>query len=301
MSVERWKRVIALTVLGIIVCLLATAIVLGVKLHNAKEAIEKETIINLEEYSGINVEESQHFLHYLDQMEQGGVGAYQKEFPDLYVENDFLYEKNPEKTCYLTFDDGPTADITASVLDTLKEYEVKATFFVVGKDVEEYGPLYKRIVDEGHTIGVHSYSHDYEAIYESVDAYLEDFQKISDLIEDCTGVKPEVFRFPGGSVNGYNGGVYQEIIAEMVRRGYTYYDWNVASRDTVEGLTPDDILRYVAYTADEIDDDIIVLMHDGENHETTAEALPSIIKDLKRQEYLFDGLSKDVKPVCFGY
>ena len=301
MSVEQWKRVISMTVLGILICLFATIAVLGVKLHSARDAFEKETVINLEDYDGVDTEESRRLLHFLNQAGEDTAPAYQKEFPSLYVENDFQYADAEEKICYLTFDDGPTPDITTNVLDTLKENDVKATFFVVGKEGEAYEALYKRIVEEGHTIAVHSYSHDYINIYQSVESYLQDFENMSNLIEEYTGVKPEIFRFPGGSVNGYNAGIYQDIISEMIRRGYTYYDWNVASKDTVADLTADDILRNVAYTADEIDDDIIVLMHDGEHHETTAEALPAIITDLKRQGYAFSGLNKDVKPVCFGY
>lgn len=301
MSVEQWKRVIALTVLAVIVGLTVIAIVLGVKLHNTKADFEKETIIDLEDYTGIGVEEGKQTLEYLNAIGENAEITYQELFPTLYVENDFQYKDTEEKVCYLTFDDGPTVDVTTRILDVLKESDIRATFFVIGKKGEEYEALYKRIVEEGHTIAIHTYSHDYEKIYESVESYLQDFLEISDLVENLTGVKPELFRFPGGSVNGYNAGIYQELIAEMIRRGYTYYDWNVASKDTVSGLTAGDILRNVSYTADEMDDDIIVLMHDGENHETTAEALPRIITDLKRQGYVFAGLDKDVKPVCFGY
>lgn len=301
MSVEQWKRVIALTVLATILFLAGAVGVLGVKLHTANAALEKETLIDLEEYAGVQPEDGRRMLQHLDQIHKNGLMSYQNKYPALYVENDFQYVDTPEKTCYLTFDDGPTLEITEQILEVLKAHNVKATFFVVGKEGEAYAALYKKIVDEGHTIAIHTYSHDYDDIYQSVDAYLQDFQRIENLIKEVTGVKAELFRFPGGSVNGYNAGIYQEIIAEMIRRGYTYYDWNVASRDTVPGLSAQDILQNVAFTADEIDDDITVLMHDGENHMATVEALPRIITDLKRQGYDFDCLNKDVEPVCFGY
>ncbi len=301
MSVKQWKRAITLCVLAIILFLVGTSVVLGWQLHKAKSALEKGSVIDLEDYTGLSPKEGKKILQYFDQIGKDSGTTYQNKYPGLYIENDFQYTDTPEKVCYLTFDDGPTPDITSRILDTLKERDVKATFFTIGKEGADYEMLYKRIVDEGHTIAVHSYSHDYARIYESVDAYLQDFQRIAALIEGQTGVKPELFRFPGGSVNGYNAGIYQEIIAEMLRRGYTYYDWNVASKDTVAGQTAEEILRNVAYAADEMEDDIIVLMHDGENHEETVEALPAIITDLERQEYVFDKLSKDVKPVCFGY
>ena len=301
MSVEQWKRAISLTVLIVILFLVGAVGVLSMKLHHANAALEKKSVIDLEDYTGLQIEDGRNLLGYLEQIYKSGQASYQNKYPALYVENDFQYVDTPQKTCYLTFDDGPTEDITEQVLDILKAQDVKATFFVVGKEGKAYVPLYKRIVEEGHTIAIHTYSHDYDAIYQSVDAYLQDFERIETMIEEVTGAKPEIFRFPGGSVNGYNAGIYQELIAEMIRRGYTYYDWNVTSKDTVAGLTADDILRNVAYAADEMDEDIIVLMHDGENHQATVEALPRMIADLKRQGYEFAGLDKDVEPVCFGY
>ncbi|MBO4461285.1 MAG: polysaccharide deacetylase family protein, partial [Lachnospiraceae bacterium] len=104
------------------------------------------------------------------------------------------------KKVYLTFDDGPSHN-TELILDILKEYNVKATFFVIGRNDEYSKSLYKRIVDEGHTIALHSYTHRYSSIYASLDAYKEDLQKISDLVYDATGVRSKFIRFPGGSSN----------------------------------------------------------------------------------------------------
>ncbi len=301
MSVEQWKRAITLVVLGIILALTVTVIIFVVKSQSLQKELDGGTIVDLSEYEGLTTEESRRLLNYWDQMETGKSASYQSDYPDLYVDNDFQFAATEEKVCYLTFDDGPTPELTSQVLDILKEHDIKATFFVIGKEGAEAEDLYKRIVDEGHTIGVHSYSHDYEGIYQSVDAYLADFNEMSVRIESLTGTKPEIFRFPGGSVNGYNVGIHQEIIAEMLRRGYTYYDWNVSSRDTVEGVTAHDILQYVAYDADEIEEDIIVLMHDGENHMATVEALPDVIKELKRQGFTFAPIGNDTAPICFGY
>ena len=107
--------------------------------------------------------------------------------PNLYVEPSGPVNAMAEKTVYLTYDDGPSKN-TPRILDVLKKYGVKATFFVIGKEDEESLALYKRIVDEGHTIAVHTYSHKYHDIYQSVDAYLEDFEKVENLIYNTTGI-----------------------------------------------------------------------------------------------------------------
>ena len=120
--------------------------------------------------------------------------------------------RRSRKTVYLTFDDGPSAR-TPEVLKILEEYGVKATFFVVGKDTEQSKQWMRDIVAAGHTIGVHSFTHDYREIYSSVEDYLDDFAKEYALIEEVTGVPPQIFRFPGGSINAYNGHIYQEIVA----------------------------------------------------------------------------------------
>ncbi len=225
--------------------------------------------------------------------------SYQNKYPNLYVDNDFQYTIPDEKTVYLTFDDGPSS-LTPHVLDVLKEYDVKATFFIVYKDSETAKDLYRRMVDEGHTIAVHSTSHIYKEIYRSVDTYLADFAQTAQLLESATGVRPELFRFPGGSINAYNRSVYMPIIAEMSRRGYTYYDWNVGSGDTAHNKTARTICENVINGC-AAHHESIVLMHDLASHDSTLAALPEIIHTLKESGYAFAALDKDVQPAAFGY
>lgn len=146
------------------------------------------------------------------------------------------------KTMYLTFDDGPSDENTNKVLDILKEHDIKATFFLVGENVEKHPETARRIAEEGHSIGIHCYRHDYGELYESVDSYLEDFEKARNVIYEVTGVETNIFRFPGGSVNSYNKGVYQDIIDEMTGRGYIYYDWNASLEDAVKKSTPEELV-----------------------------------------------------------
>ncbi|MDD2217851.1 MAG: polysaccharide deacetylase [Eubacteriales bacterium] len=222
---------------------------------------------------------------------------YQALYPEM-VCKDSPQEKviNPG-TVYLTFDDGPT-HYTEQILDTLAQYDVKATFFVIGRTGEQSTRLMKRIVDEGHTIGVHTYSHEYLELYRSPEAYLEDFNKIYTLIESNTGVKPEIFRFPGGSINAYNRAVYQEIIAEMMRRGFTYYDWNVSSEDVSANSSQytvvNNILNKVNHKTHHI-----VLMHD--TNDATMGALPTVIQNLLESGYKLDALTNEVRPSNFLY
>ena len=215
------------------------------------------------------------------------------------TEDNFAVEGDVHNV-YLTFNSVP-GENTNAILDVLAAYGVKATFFVSGSEEEGAEAVYQRIVNEGHTIAVHTASHQYTEIYSSVEAYLTDFEKMSSHIESVTGVKPEIFRFPGGSVNTYNSSLYREIIAEMTRRGYTYYDWNVSSGDAAIGVVTKERIISNVLTGSAAQDDAIVLMHDGPGHSATAAALPQIIEGLKEQGYTFDRLDKTVTPWCFGY
>lgn len=228
--------------------------------------------------------------------------SYQLLYTELYVRKTQknIHEKG---VMYLTFDDGPSVECTGKVLDILAENGIKATFFVVGRnsDTEKKRQLLKRIVDEGHTIGIHSYSHDYKQIYASVEAFLEDFNKIYHWVYKTTGIKPEIFRFPGGSVNNYNANTRREIITEMTRRGFRYFDWNVAAMDAVEnGISAEKIESNILDHAKNVTRGV-VLMHDSTRMNSTVEALPSIIAGLKEQGFIFKPLTREVLPIKFEY
>ena len=224
--------------------------------------------------------------------------AYQLLYPDLYC-NEYSEAIIQNNTVYLTFDDGPSQQ-TLNILKILRENHVKATFFVIGKTDQASRTIMKQIVDEGHTIGIHSYTHNYEKIYTSVEAYLDDFNNMNNLIYEATGVKPSIFRFPGGSVNSYNDGIYKDIIEEMGRRGFTYYDWNVSSLDTLSNATVASINSNVI---DEVSNHSrsIVLFHDSNGKIQTVNSLDGIIKDLKNYGYTLDSLTNKIKPIIFKH
>lgn len=182
------------------------------------------------------------------------------------------------KVVYLTFDDGPSRN-TDRILDVLKENRVKATFFTVGK--ENYDDEYKRIVAEGHTIGMHSYSHDYGLIYSSVEAFDKDFNKISDHIENITGVKPTLYRFPGGSSNTVSDIPMEMFIRYLNDRNIIYYDWNALAGDA-EGkeISADDMIDRIIQDVKKYDVSV-VLLHDTNVLDTTVDMLPELIKRLR--------------------
>lgn len=224
---------------------------------------------------------------------------YQKLYSDLYVERESGFKEDVAGSVYLTFDDGPSS-MTPEVLKLLKEKDVKATFFVVYDDSPAAADLLQQMVAEGHTIGVHSTCHVYKQIYKSVEAYLTDFEETATWIEEVTGVRPEIFRFPGGSINTYNQNIYQPLIAEMLRRGYIFYDWNVSSGDVSESSSARTVLNDVL-CGTAMKDKAIVLMHDAAKGKDTLHALPEIINQLKASGRVLLPLDNTVKPITFSY
>lgn len=188
-----------------------------------------------------------------------------------------------EKRVYLTFDDGPSI-YTGQILDILAANDIKATFFVIGRD-EQYYNYYKRIVDEGHTIGMHSFSHVYQDFYKSEDSFAEELTRLNDLIYDVTGTKSSIFRFPGGSSNSVAPLPIQDYIAYLNENNINYYDWNALNGDAVtSGLTPEQLVNNVMNDVSS-NQDSIVLMHDLQTTHTTVESLQLLIDTLKGEGY----------------
>ena len=178
---------------------------------------------------------------------------------------------------YLTFDDGPSAN-TDRILDILNQYGVKATFFVVGK--EGYADQYRRIVEDGHTLAMHSYSHKYSEIYASLDAYREDLTKLHDFLYELTGEDCNIVRFPGGSSNTISHVDMWELIDYLNRENMVYFDWNVSSGDAAGGgQSTAQIRKNVLGTVDQFSN-AVVLFHDAAGKDSTVDALPAIIEEI---------------------
>ena len=190
--------------------------------------------------------------------------------------------KSSGKKVYLTFDDGPSSN-TDQILDILKDYDVKATFFVVGKTDERSVKAYQRIVEEGHTLAMHSYSHKYDEIYESKEAFARDLNSLQEYLYETTGVWPRIYRFPVGSSNTVSKVDMQELIEYLTDIGITYFDWNVASGDAVSRTLPAETIVNNCLSGIEKQKESVILMHDASNKGTTIEALPQIIEAIQEQ------------------
>ena len=196
-----------------------------------------------------------------------------------------------EKVVYLTFDDGPSEN-TQKVLDILEQYDAKATFFITGSR-EECRPLIKKAYEAGHTIGLHTYSHDYAVVYSSVDAYFEDLEKVGKVAEEQIGYVPCFIRFPGGSSNAvskkYTQGIMTELTSLVQEKGYQYYDWNVDSGDGagqgVEELKSNSMTDQFHH--------VMLLFHDSQSKDNTVEALPSVIEYYKNLGYEFRAIDRE--------
>lgn len=200
------------------------------------------------------------------------------------------------KVCYLTFDDGPSEN-TLRVLDILKAENVRATFFVVGTKKISY---VQRIFAEGHTVALHTNSHDYATVYSSDEGFFADLQAISDKVHAEIGVRPNIIRFPGGSSNviskKYNAGIMTRLTQSVEAKGYHYFDWNVSSGDaTGKTVSAARIIENVKREAGS-KQRICILMHDTDAKNTTVEALPGMIAYLRSQGYSFEAITESTVP-----
>ncbi len=206
-------------------------------------------------------------------------------------------QEQTKKQVYLTFDDGPSQN-TDEILDILKEYNVKATFFVVGKMDEQSVKAYQRIVAEGHTLAMHSYSHKYDEIYASKESFIEDLSMLQEYLYQVTGIWSRFYRFPGGSSNTVSKVDMQELTAYLNESGITYFDWNIACGDAVSGqVSVEELVENTVGNLDNINRGF-VLMHDAVEKKTTVEALPEIIEKIQeRGDAVFLPVTDETIPV----
>ncbi|MCM1272498.1 MAG: polysaccharide deacetylase [Clostridium sp.] len=189
------------------------------------------------------------------------------------------------KKVYLTFDDGPSSH-TGELLDVLKDKNVKATFFVVHNPDESLWDEYRRIVADGHTLGMHSYTHVYSEIYASKEAFIKDVSELHTFLYEQTGVNCRYYRFPGGSSNTVSDVDIQELMEYLYKEDIRYYDWNALSGDAMTAnMDPDELNETVMNYVRANEGDSMVLMHDLETSETTIEALGDLIDTLRAEGY----------------
>ena len=285
---NEWKRLVY--VLLILSCLLFTSLNVYVyyltietnsnvtylkketkKLNDLKEENKKllEKKNNIEKDVQKSDEENKKIESEISELEQ--------EIKVLESKVNSLNQQNSSKTVYFTFDDGPSPR-TEEILNILDKYHVKATFFITNQS-DQYNYLIKRMYDEGHTIGLHTYSHNYKEIYASEDAYFNDLKAIQDKVYNITGMRPVLIRFPGGSsntVSRFNPGIMSRLTKLVEERGFYYYDWNVDSGDAA-GYNEEAQMNMI-YTYSPKHDVINLLMHDSTYKYATVNSLESKIK-----------------------
>jgi len=305
--VQRLKKIIIFTLMILILIPFVLCIFLFFKIHDLNQKLDDmtEQIENLAQIS-----KEQQVMAQQDFMENStvgqGVASVGKAEPgvsnmgsltdmEAVVTEDIA--KNQLHKVYLTFDDGPSK-YTEDILAILDRYQVRATFFVVGKEGEMAEEAMQAIVAGGHTLGLHSYSHKYHEIYQSVEAFGEDFTRLQDYVYEVVGVKSTVYRFPGGSSNTVSDVNMQEFADYLEGLGVEYYDWNISSGDgSSQQLTVQDIVKNCTKDI-ELYETSIILMHDSADKPTTVEALPIIIENiLAMEDTVILPITEATKPV----
>ncbi len=305
---EEIFKYLSIILASILVITTVLSIVFGVKNHNKGKLVEElsgqlaseEAKLNekVSEYDVLKSQQSSEAQSYEDEIhsQKNDIKELKDKIEDLKsqlaTKNNSETEKDdgevrpvsPEpipskgKTVYLTFDDGPSP-YTSEILDILDKYGVKATFFVVNG---KYNSTMKDIVKRGHSIGLHTYTHNYSKIYASDSAYFDDLQKISDVVKKETGTETRLMRFPGGSSNTiskkYSEGIMTRLTKSVLEKGYVYFDWNCSNGDA-DGA--DTVAKQLSFCSKfpKNAKNIVLLMHDTKK--VTMEALPHIIEYYK--------------------
>ena len=214
------------------------------------------------------------------------LAALTKKNADVKAEYEKLRAEKKIKTVYLTFDDGPSGH-TDQILEILKKNNIKATFFVIGigKNFKDY----KKITDQGHAIGLHSFTHEYKKVYANEDSFFKEFYQLRDAIKSTTGQDVKIIRFPGGSSNAIaSKALKTAIINRLTREGFVYFDWNCDSTDASGNNVP--VPKLVKYGVCTTHPEINVLMHDTNAKKTTVQALQQIIDGYRKAGYTFETL-----------
>ena len=292
-SVRFFKNLILLAVVVMI------AIPSGVAFRQ-KGQLEQQSrqIAGLQDAVAALEEQAQQVMLPLDPEPDDGldedVMAYQTLYPDFYAPQELDASQKPHKTIYLTFDDGPSQH-TEKLLDVLAKYDVKVSFFVKNSS---YLDIITRADREGHTVAVHTYSHDYNKIYASEEAFYADMSAIRKLIAKYTSNATSLIRFPGGSSNTisqlYNRGIMTRLAKALTEMGYTYFDWNVDSDDAGRARTPEEVFNNITKGLRWYND-AVVLQHDTKEY--SINAVERIIVWALIKGYSFKPLTEN-SPTC---
>ncbi len=283
--------IVAATLAGIFVAKAHKAKYYSQMEETSKENIieEKEEQVNEEEPSQEQNEASQENQTEETQETESTLPTPVYSEDAKYRMKNIYKEGNVEKIAYLTFDDGPSSNITPQILQILKDQGVKATFFVLGSRVELYPELVKQEYNEGHYIANHGYSHKYDSIYSSPTAVLDEYNHTEEVIRKAIGnenYSSHLFRFPGGSSGGKYADMKKEAMKVLDDNNIAHINWNALTNDAVGKPTAESIVNDLKSTA-KGKNKIVILMHDSGGKQLTADKLPEIISYLKAEGYEF--------------
>lgn len=286
--VESLKRGIIIAVVCSILIPIVMCICLLFKVNSMQKQIDTLYLMKLEK------KQMEMVASQSEELEQSQAELLVDELPQTSEASE--EEQNQKERVYLTFDDGPSSN-TEAILDVLEECNVKASFFVVGKEDDASMEMYRRIVEDGHTLGMHSFSHQYSTIYQSVESFSQDLENLQSLLKSATGKEVTLYRFPGGSSNKVSNIGMEEFIRYLKEKDIVYYDWNVSSGDaTSQELEPEEIVQNVLSDV-KLYKNSVVLMHDGANKENTVRALPEMIEKLREMDVELLPITDETNPI----
>ncbi|MCM1091929.1 MAG: polysaccharide deacetylase [Butyrivibrio sp.] len=303
--VQRLKRLIIVTLLTLILTPSICCVALFVQVHGLNRRISEmaERLALLEQVSDSQASETggEPPMLYASVGAGGVVNAERSSGAEVKPSEESEDGEQPvseaQHKVYLTFDDGPSI-YTGEILDILAEYDIKATFFVVGKEDEHSQEMIHRIVEEGHTLGMHSYSHKYSELYASMESFEEDFTRQRAYLEGLTGETCRFYRFPGGSSNTVSKVSMQEFADYLDSQNMVFFDWNISSGDGGSRLLTVDTLVKNSTSDLEQKGTAVVLMHDSADKRTTVDALPEIIeKVLAMEDTAILPITEDTVPI----
>ena len=287
-SIRRKYRNIRITIIGIF--FVALCIIFFVLIREINKEVKYEKIyISYSKQSEQAIEMEKILLEKKKQEEEEAKKAKLPQLTEVGKNNLANIYKSENKRVFLTFDDGPSQKVTPQILDTLKQENIKATFFTLGSRVELYPEIVKREYDEGHYIASHGYSHIYAQIYSTPQGALDEYNKSLTAIRNAINAQeynPHLFRFPGG----YNGGKYAQIKKEaaqiLMQNEIMYVDWNALTSDSAGKNTTEEFISELEKTVPK-HNSVIVLMHDAGSKTATADALPQIISYFRERQFEF--------------
>lgn len=277
------RRVIFLIVLLILLIVITPTFIYVLHINNKMVELEKEQIIEDNEEEVLEEEIK------IEENKEEKVERRLPQFTENAKQNINNIYKSEEKIAYLTFDDGPSTQITPQILTILDNYNIKATFFVLGVNVERYPELVREEYNKGHYIANHGYTHIYDKIYSSVQAVIDEYNQTEQSIKNALDLQEyssHLFRFPGGSFGTKYRNIKSEAKQLLEENNIAYVDWNALTNDSVGNPTEESIMQNLVETVG-TKNCVVILMHDASTKQLTANKLPEVIEYLQQQGYTF--------------